>query len=64
MKWEVEFHEDFAPEFDALPDDVQDEIRALAGALEEIGLPARQAPRRYTQRFPPLEYEGAEVRCF
>jgi hypothetical protein len=43
---------------------VQDEIRALAGALEEIGLPARQAPRRYTQRFPPLEYEGAEVRCF
>ncbi len=37
MKWEVEFHDDFDPEFDALPEDVQDEIRALAGALEEIG---------------------------
>ena len=37
MKWDVEFHEDFAPEFDALPEDVQDEIRALAGALEDIG---------------------------
>ena len=35
MKWEVEFHEDFDPEFDALPEDVQDEILALGGALEE-----------------------------
>ena len=37
MRWEVEFHEDFDPEFDAMPEDVQDEIRALAGALEKIG---------------------------
>jgi len=37
MKWEVEFHEEFDPEFDALPEDVQDDIRALAGALEAIG---------------------------
>jgi len=37
MKWEVQFHEDFAPEFDGLPEDAQDEIRALAGALEKIG---------------------------
>src|ERR1700690_3810886 len=37
MTWGVEFHKDFAPEFDALPEDVQDEIRALGGALEEIG---------------------------
>jgi hypothetical protein len=37
MRWEVEFHEDFDPEFDALPEDVQDEIRALAGVLEAIG---------------------------
>lgn len=37
MKWQVEFHEDFDPEFDALPQDVQDEILALAGALEKIG---------------------------
>jgi hypothetical protein len=37
MKWEAEFHEDFDPEFDALPEDVQDEIRALAGVLAAIG---------------------------
>src|SRR5208283_3550672 len=37
MKWEAEFHEEFDPEFDALPEDVQDEIRALAGTLEKIG---------------------------
>jgi hypothetical protein len=47
MKWDVEFHEDFAPEFDALPEDVQDEIRALAGALEEIG-PLLGRPRADT----------------
>lgn len=47
MKWEVEFHEDFDPEFDALPVPVQDEIRALAGALEEIG-PLLGRPRADT----------------
>ena len=26
--WTVEFHRDFDPEFDALPDDVQNELRA------------------------------------
>jgi len=47
MKWEVEFHEDFDPEFDAMPEDVQDEIRALAGALEKIG-PLLGRPRADT----------------
>jgi len=37
LKWEVQFHRDFDPEFEALPEEVQDEIRALAGALERIG---------------------------
>jgi len=35
--WEVEFHDDFDPEFDALPEDVQDEIRALGGVLAQMG---------------------------
>jgi len=47
MKWEVEFHDDFAPEFDALPEDVQDELCALAGALEKIG-PLLGRPRADT----------------
>jgi hypothetical protein len=47
MKWEVEFHEDFDPEFDAIPEDVQDEIRALAGALEKTG-PLLGRPRADT----------------
>ena len=37
MKWEVEFHEDFDPEFDALPEEVQDELRAHALLLEQFG---------------------------
>ena len=37
MKWEVEFHKDFDPEFDALPDDVQNELRAHALLLEQFG---------------------------
>jgi hypothetical protein len=35
--WDVEFHRDFDPDFDALPEEVQDEIRAHAGLLEQFG---------------------------
>ncbi|SPF45785.1 hypothetical protein SBA4_3420005 [Candidatus Sulfopaludibacter sp. SbA4] len=60
MKWEVEFHKDFDPEFDALPDDVQNELRScpVAGAVWPA---ARQAPRRSAQRFAPREYEGVAL---
>jgi hypothetical protein len=37
VKWEVEFHKDFDPEFDALPDDVRNELRAHALLLERFG---------------------------
>lgn len=37
MKWEVEFHKDFDPEFDALPDNVQNELLAHALVLEQFG---------------------------
>lgn len=37
MKWEVEFHRDFDPEFDALPEEVQDTLRAHALLLEQFG---------------------------
>ena len=37
VKWEVEFHKDFDPEFDALPEEVQDEPRAHAVLLEQFG---------------------------
>lgn len=37
MAWDVEFHEDFAPEFAAFSEAVQDEILALATLLEEYG---------------------------
>ena len=37
MKWVVEFHKDFDPEFDALPDDVQSELRAHGLLLEQFG---------------------------
>jgi hypothetical protein len=37
VKWEVEFHQAFDPEFDALPADVQDELRAHALLLAQFG---------------------------
>ena len=37
MKWEVQFHDEFDPEFDALPKDVQDEMLAQAKLLEQFG---------------------------
>src|ERR1700722_14017379 len=37
VKWGVEFHRDFDPEFDSLPDDVKNELRAHALLLEQFG---------------------------
>jgi hypothetical protein len=37
MKWIILFHEDFESEFDALPEEVQDEMLAHAKLLEEVG---------------------------
>lgn len=37
MKWKVEFHDDFDPEFDELPEPVQNEIFALGKHLERFG---------------------------
>jgi hypothetical protein len=37
VKWEVEFHKDFDPEFDALPDEVHNELLAHARLLERFG---------------------------
>ncbi|MGH1395357.1 MAG: type II toxin-antitoxin system RelE/ParE family toxin [Trichormus sp.] len=37
MNWVVEFHPDFEPEFDALPEEVQNKLLARAGLLETFG---------------------------
>jgi hypothetical protein len=37
MKWIILFHEDFEPEFDALPEEVQDELLAHAKLLGYFG---------------------------
>ena len=37
VKWAVEIGDEFEPEFDNLPEDVQDEILAHARLLEEFG---------------------------
>ena len=37
MRWAVGFHDDFVPEFDALDEDVQDELIALMQSLEQMG---------------------------
>lgn len=37
MPWNVFFHPDFEPEFEALAETVQDELLAAAGALKERG---------------------------
>ncbi len=37
MQWTVIFHDEFEPEFDALPRAVQDELYAGAGFAEKFG---------------------------
>ena len=47
MSWNVLFHEAFEPEFDELPEAVQDELLAHARLLEEFG-PTLGRPRADT----------------
>lgn len=47
MTWNVEYNDEFKAEFDALEEDVKDEIRAHALLLEEFG-PALKRPRSDT----------------
>jgi hypothetical protein len=35
--WIVALHDDFAPEYDELPENVQDELLAMMGLLEQFG---------------------------
>jgi hypothetical protein len=35
--WDVELHEEFVPEYNELPEDVQDELMAIIEVLEQIG---------------------------
>ena len=37
MKWEVEFHDDFVPEYNRLSEGVQDELLAHVQLLEQFG---------------------------
>jgi hypothetical protein len=37
MKWTAIFHDDFEPEYDLLPEPVQDELFARIHVLEELG---------------------------
>ncbi len=37
MNWTVIFHPDFEPEFDNLPEEVQDKLYVYAGLLERFG---------------------------
>jgi len=37
VKWDVDFHDDFVPEYHELPQDAQDELLASIKVLEEFG---------------------------
>lgn len=52
-KWQVSFHDAFDPEFDALPEDVQDELLAVAAALQELGPAGGSAARRHADQSAP-----------
>ncbi|MES2160324.1 MAG: type II toxin-antitoxin system RelE/ParE family toxin [Pseudomonadota bacterium] len=51
QKWEVFFHDEFDPEFDAFSKDVQDELLAVAVAVRELG-PAADRPHVGTLENP------------
>jgi len=61
VTWEVLFHEEFEPEFDALPEVVQDELLAHGRLLQQFG-PQLGRPVPIPQRLPSREHEGIAVR--
>jgi hypothetical protein len=48
VRWDVDLHDDFAPEFDALDEAVQDELLAHIAVLETFG-PQLGRPRGWTR---------------
>jgi hypothetical protein len=42
VEWQVEFHDDFESEFDALPQEVKNELLATAQVLEMFGPQAKR----------------------
>ncbi len=57
MPWAVSFSEEFEPEFDALPQQVQDAI--LARATSRVrGADARPTACRHSNRVEAYEHEG------
>ena len=61
MKWQVDLHDDFVPEYAGLHKDVQDELLAHIELLEQFRPAARAAPRGYPQRLTSREHEGIEI---
>ena len=61
VKWVVLFHEDFHPEFEALPEDVQDELLAHAQCAPDIRPHTRPTLGRHPQRLPSREHERTKV---
>jgi hypothetical protein len=55
LAWDVELHDDFVPEYDELPEEVQDELLALIEVLERIGPQLGRGPAsiRSTARVTP-----------
>lgn len=61
MNWDVELHDDFEPEFDDLPEEVQDAILEKLVLLARIG-PQLKRPHADTlngSRYPKMK----ELRC-
>lgn len=51
VQWVVTFHDDFDPEFDALSQDVQEQLLATAHALQQLG-PRADRPHVGTLKNP------------
>ncbi len=63
MEWRVLIHDEFEPEFDALPVAVADELLAHAKLLAAFG-PRLGRPHVDTlKRFHPRQHEGVAFRC-
>jgi hypothetical protein len=61
VEWIVELSEEFDPEFDALHEDVQNEILALSRLLQQFGPELGRPRRRYAQGLAARKDEGTPI---
>jgi hypothetical protein len=58
VRWSIEIGDEFEPEYDSLPDQVQDELLAMTRLLQQFGPQLKRPHADNREGFRPRQHEG------